>query len=749
MADTTRAVLTQRVSESVGDYEALTTTSSGSTTTLVATALADLTESDDGIQGWIEITDGNNDGEIRRIKGVGGYTASTTTITVNFAFSNTVGSGVGYILHRINPTDKHNAINRAIEALFPDLYLPIRDESLIVDSLVLNGSFETTLSAASSVAAVERARVGRVAAFVVAASNASELQKSQADFLCDGTADEVDIELAIAALPSVGGTIYFSEGTFNLAGDNDRNLDITKSNVRLVGMGMGITTLKAATKDAHLISNSVTTLNSLTIQDMTLDHDGVTLASTQGHLVRLERVTNVVLENLELLNSTHHGIATLPDDSAVLDVNTDYFINNIYAKNIGVAGIVGGDAIRIFFGADRAVISNIVIDGVENHGIHVGLGQQTISNVTVLNAGAEAVSIQSEGAQLTNIDAEWNITSDLIANRPAAGTAGNLFLATDEGTTGKPYRDNGSAWQALSSTVAFRGLRVTTRTNYATAQRITISNVKLILNLTETATYLWDEGDGITVTTLADNVLLNNIHVRGKFRIGAVLQGDGTALSNALIDGVRQQGILIAQSTGGPFLDFGVMNVHVRNAGQQTSNTYDAIVLQAVAQKARIIGCRVEGSAHRDAIREISGTLNNVIMGNHVDAGGTGAITKDPSSNSIVRGNLNSTVDDLTADPGDGNAIAVINTGHVPLVTTGAETRTVADARAAGLTLDLYFKTDGGDCVVTTASPCNQAGNNTLTFADAGDHIRLQSIEDGSDFEWRVVANDGVALSTV
>jgi len=85
----------------------------------------------------------------------------------------------------------------------------------------------------------------------------------------------------------------------------------------------------------------------------------------------------------------------------------------------------------------------------------------------------------------------------------------------------------------------------------------------------------------------------------------------------------------------------------------------------------------------------------------------------------------------------------------VPLVSGGAETRTLADAKGPGLTLDLYFKTDGGDCVVTTASPCNQADNNTLTFADVGDHLRLASIEDGSDFEWRIVANDGVALSTV
>jgi len=101
------------------------------------------------------------------------------------------------------------------------------------------------------------------------------------------------------------------------------------------------------------------------------------------------------------------------------------------------------------------------------------------------------------------------------------------------------------------------------------------------------------------------------------------------------------------------------------------------------------------------------------------------------------------------ADPGDGGAIPVSASGSCQLVTEGAETRTLADPTAVGQWLNLSFKTDGGDCVITTASPVNQTGNNTLTFADVGDHLLLIASQDGADIEWRVVANDGVALSTV
>jgi predicted RecA/RadA family phage recombinase len=109
----------------------------------------------------------------------------------------------------------------------------------------------------------------------------------------------------------------------------------------------------------------------------------------------------------------------------------------------------------------------------------------------------------------------------------------------------------------------------------------------------------------------------------------------------------------------------------------------------------------------------------------------------------------NNALASIIADPGDAGAIPVTGSGSVSLVTAGAETRTVADPTFVGQQLSLGFKTDGGDCVVTAASPVNQAGNNTLTFADVGDHLQLTAIEDGADIEWRIAANDGVALSTV
>lgn len=113
-----------------------------------------------------------------------------------------------------------------------------------------------------------------------------------------------------------------------------------------------------------------------------------------------------------------------------------------------------------------------------------------------------------------------------------------------------------------------------------------------------------------------------------------------------------------------------------------------------------------------------------------------GVTYRDPLSNAI-------------ADPGASGAIPVTVNGNVPLVTAAAETRTLAAPAFAGQELLLSFKTDAGDCVITCATAVNMAGNNTLTFSDAGEAILMVGVTVGANVRWRVVCNDGVELSTV
>ncbi len=98
----------------------------------------------------------------------------------------------------------------------------------------------------------------------------------------------------------------------------------------------------------------------------------------------------------------------------------------------------------------------------------------------------------------------------------------------------------------------------------------------------------------------------------------------------------------------------------------------------------------------------------------------------------------------VIADPGNAGAIPITASGYVPLVTAaGAQTRTVADPTKVGLRLCLHFLTDGGDCVITFASPVNAAGNTILTHDTAGEQVIFESCKDGaSAFAWRVASNE-------
>jgi hypothetical protein len=103
------------------------------------------------------------------------------------------------------------------------------------------------------------------------------------------------------------------------------------------------------------------------------------------------------------------------------------------------------------------------------------------------------------------------------------------------------------------------------------------------------------------------------------------------------------------------------------------------------------------------------------------------------------------------ADPGDAGAIPVLRSGNCALTTGAAgETRTIADPGTVGLTLSVSHDVDGGgDAVITVATAFNQTGNNTITMADAGDTVVLTSVQVAGSPVWRLVVNDGAALTTV
>jgi len=95
--------------------------------------------------------------------------------------------------------------------------------------------------------------------------------------------------------------------------------------------------------------------------------------------------------------------------------------------------------------------------------------------------------------------------------------------------------------------------------------------------------------------------------------------------------------------------------------------------------------------------------------------------------------------DYLMTDPGAGQSIVPDRQfGLVPLVTAGAEARTLRQPTKAGVYITLMLVTDGGDCTVTITGGYNQDDDTTYVFEDVGQSLPLVSIKEGASFYWRI-----------
>jgi len=130
-------------------------------------------------------------------------------------------------------------------------------------------------------------------------------------------------------------------------------------------------------------------------------------------------------------------------------------------------------------------------------------------------------------------------------------------------------------------------------------------------------------------------------------------------------------------------------------------------------------------------------STGNTFFGRCIEAAGATdeTVLFEMSIGVVTNGGLENAI----ADPGNAGAIPVDRTGHVAIVTAGAETRTLAAPTAPpGSKLLIYGKTLVGACVITCATDFDSDDNNTLTLAAAGDCIELVVVEEGANKRWRL-----------
>ena len=125
------------LSKQIGDYWASTSTSGGSSTTIVDTALS--AKAADWItdEAYDRITSGTYDDEERKISSL-----SSSTLTT-LAHGGTIATAVTYEIHRLfTATEKKRALIYAARNIFPYCFSQIRDETLTLGNWLRDGDLE-------------------------------------------------------------------------------------------------------------------------------------------------------------------------------------------------------------------------------------------------------------------------------------------------------------------------------------------------------------------------------------------------------------------------------------------------------------------------------------------------------------------------------------------------------------------------------------------------------------------------------
>lgn len=99
---------------------------------------------------------------------------------------------------------------------------------------------------------------------VVAASDATELSIAKADFLCNGSADHVEIQQALDLMQDTGGRLVLTEGNFNVS--TDEIVVPAGADVHIMGMNRNDTTVLVYTGTGTVLSLS----DDCTVSDLTI-----------------------------------------------------------------------------------------------------------------------------------------------------------------------------------------------------------------------------------------------------------------------------------------------------------------------------------------------------------------------------------------------------------------------------------------------------------------------------------------------
>ena len=133
----------EMLGRATGLFASGTSDGSGSTTTLVDAVQVYRHDINTLKNKWLYIVNSSNDTVDNTSRRISDVHASNGTITVDAAFAATTASGTTYYITAYDPDIMRDSLQQAARTLYPHIYLPTQDETIVVDNLISNWDFET------------------------------------------------------------------------------------------------------------------------------------------------------------------------------------------------------------------------------------------------------------------------------------------------------------------------------------------------------------------------------------------------------------------------------------------------------------------------------------------------------------------------------------------------------------------------------------------------------------------------------
>jgi hypothetical protein len=296
-------------------------------------------------------------------------------------------------------------------------------------------------------------KITRSATIVIAASDSSEKSKAQADYVCDGIDDQVEINAAIAALPTTGnvnlpghgeatdvnqgGNVLLLEGSYNLTAPIDAS---GKSNVTLEGIGPASIIYNSATDGSNAIQaiNTGSPKNRIVIRNLTVLGN-----ASSGDGIHLREINYQKIEDVYCLSNGGHGIAILGDTEAgnaenKIITNVQCLFNKLDGLHIESMG------------AEVAVHETLIANShfEENYRYNIGL--------------FKTIDMHIDNCSIEDCHGTYNLYSENTHQLKISNSVIEGDMSIGAGTNAGDVLIANSTWNTLTTPTAIRNLYITT-----------------------------------------------------------------------------------------------------------------------------------------------------------------------------------------------------------------------------------------------------------------------------------------------